>query len=65
MAIGYPEPDGSTSYDETHGGEDVALYAVGYNSGLVGGVIEQNKIYNIIAEVLFNDAALRERSNKL
>ena len=65
VAIGYPEPDGSTSYDETHGGEDVALYAVGYNSGLVGGVIEQNKIYNIIAEVLFNDAALRERSNKL
>ena len=58
VAIPYQEPDGSTTYDETHGGEDVALYAVGYGSELVGGVIEQNKIYNFIAEVLFNDGNL-------
>ena len=32
--------------------------AVGYGSELVGGVIEQNKIYNFIAEVLFNDGNL-------
>ena len=35
---------------ETHGGEDVALFADGPRSDLVGGVIEQNVIFHIIAE---------------
>ncbi len=34
---------------ETHGGEDVALYANGARSHLVGGVLEQNVIFHIIA----------------
>ncbi len=36
--------------DETHGGEDVALFAVGPKSHLVGGVLEQHVIFHIIAE---------------
>ncbi len=35
---------------ETHGGEDVALFADGPRSDLVGGVIEQNVVFHIIAE---------------
>lgn len=34
---------------ETHGGEDVALFAIGPRSHLVGGVVEQNVIFHIIA----------------
>jgi alkaline phosphatase len=34
---------------ESHGGEDVALYANGPWSHLVGGVLEQNAIFHIIA----------------
>ncbi len=37
---------------ESHGGEDVALFADGPRSDLVGGVIEQNVIFHIIAEAL-------------
>ena len=37
---------------ETHGGEDVALYGTGPGSEGVRGVIEQNRIYNIIARAL-------------
>jgi alkaline phosphatase len=37
---------------ESHGGEDVALFADGPRSNLVGGVIEQNVIFHIIAEAL-------------
>jgi alkaline phosphatase len=33
---------------ETHGGEDVALFAVGPWAHLVNGVIEQNEIFHII-----------------
>ncbi len=33
---------------ETHGGEDVAVYAVGAGSDLVRGVIEQNVIFHIM-----------------
>ncbi len=37
---------------ETHGGEDVALYATGPGAQRVRGVIEQNRIYNIIRKAL-------------
>lgn len=37
---------------EAHGGEDVALFADGPRADLVGGVIEQNVIFHIIAEAL-------------
>lgn len=41
-----------TSPAETHGGEDVALYAIGPRAYLVGGVIEQNVIYHIMTHAL-------------
>jgi len=37
---------------ETHGGEDVAIYARGPQAHLVRGVLEQNVIYHIMAEAL-------------
>ncbi|WP_310497388.1 alkaline phosphatase [Sandarakinorhabdus sp.] len=37
---------------ESHGGEDVALFADGPRSNLVGGVVEQNLIFHIMAEAL-------------
>lgn len=40
--------DGVITLEETHGGEDVALYATGPWSHLVGGVLEQNAIFHII-----------------
>ena len=40
--------DGSPDYAETHGGEDVALYATGVGSDQVGGVIEQDIVHDII-----------------
>ncbi len=40
--------DGTIEPEESHGGEDVALYANGPWSHLVGGVLEQNAIFHII-----------------
>lgn len=40
---------GHAELSETHGGEDVALYAAGPWSELASGVIEQNVIFHIIA----------------
>jgi alkaline phosphatase len=37
---------------ETHAGEDVPLYAAGPRAHLVGGVIEQNVIFHLMAEAL-------------
>lgn len=47
-----PNNDGSIDRDETHGGEDVALYGTGPGSERVRGVIEQNRIFNIMVEAL-------------
>ena len=44
--------DGSVDTDETHGGEDVALYAAGAGAENARGVIEQNRIYDIMREAL-------------
>lgn len=38
---------------ETHGGEDVAAYARGPNAEQLGGVIEQNRIYDVMRGALF------------
>lgn len=35
-----------------HSGEDVALFATGPQSHLVGGVLEQNVIFHIITQAL-------------
>lgn len=40
--------DGTVYNTETHGGEDVALYATGPWAHLVGGVLEQQAIYHIM-----------------
>ncbi|HSG90220.1 MAG TPA: alkaline phosphatase [Pseudomonadales bacterium] len=37
---------------ETHGGEDVPVYAQGPGAGLLGGVIEQNVVYYILEAAL-------------
>ena len=42
--------DGSVTIDETHGGEDVALYGIGPGSDRVRGVIEQNLIFGIMMD---------------
>jgi alkaline phosphatase len=42
--------DGTVSNSESHGGEDVALYAIGPGSEAVGGVIEQNRIFGIMMD---------------
>jgi alkaline phosphatase len=44
--------NGSASPSETHGGDDVPLYATGPGSNQVHGVIEQNRIYNFIMAAL-------------
>ena len=38
---------------ETHAGEDVAAYANGLGAGRLGGVIEQNEIYEVMFGALF------------
>ena len=48
VRIERPRIDGSLDYGETHGGEDVALYGIGVGSDRVGGVIEQNRIFDIM-----------------
>ncbi len=45
-----PKTFGTSS--ESHGGEDVPLYATGPGARLVGGVIEQNVVFHIMAEAL-------------
>ena len=40
--------DGHIDYDETHGGEDVALYGIGAGAEHVRGVIEQNRVFDIM-----------------
>lgn len=48
VPIAYETISGDTGHDETHGGEDVALYAIGPGSEAVRGVIEQNRIFDIM-----------------
>jgi len=40
--------DGTPDIDESHGGEDVPLYAIGAGSEAVSGVIEQNLVFDIM-----------------
>ena len=38
---------------ETHAGEDVAAFATGANATAVRGVIEQNRLFNVMYDALF------------
>ncbi len=40
-------------FAETHAGEDVAAFAYGLGADKLGGVIEQNRIYDVLFEALF------------
>ena len=46
------DSDGTMTLDETHGGEDVALYGIGPGSERVRGVIEQNRIFDIMMDAM-------------
>ena len=48
VPLSYLEIDGRLEPEESHGGQDVALYGIGPWSHLVGGVLEQNAIFYII-----------------
>ena len=52
VPVFYENDDGTVEYSETHGGEDVALYAIGPGSEAVRGVIEQNRIFDIMMQAL-------------
>ncbi|MEM1262798.1 MAG: alkaline phosphatase [Pseudomonadota bacterium] len=58
IPVGTRSLDGVYRGSETHGGTDVALYAVGPWAHLAGGVLEQNAVYHIMRHALgFNAAA--------
>jgi alkaline phosphatase len=52
-AVDFLQVAGVPMESETHGGEDVAAYARGPNASALHGVLEQNLLYDIMAEVLF------------
>ncbi len=45
---GYHQEVGTPLHSETHGGEDVAIYASGPGAHLVSGTMEQNQIFHIM-----------------
>ncbi|MEN9807650.1 MAG: hypothetical protein RL756_2170 [Pseudomonadota bacterium] len=55
-AVDFLQVAGVPMESETHGGEDVAAYARGPNAAALRGVLEQNRLYNIMADVLFPSA---------
>ncbi len=48
VPLSYVGLDGEVTYSETHGGEDVVLYGIGNGSPCVRGVLEQNRLFDII-----------------
>jgi len=46
--LDWDDLDGSVYPSESHGGEDVPLYAIGNGSGCFYGTMEQNRIFNVI-----------------
>jgi len=48
----YKQQSAIPSYSESHGGQDVAVYASGPEAHLFSGVVEQNYIYHVIDHAL-------------
>ncbi|RMD87068.1 MAG: alkaline phosphatase [Alphaproteobacteria bacterium] len=51
-ALDYRQQAAVPLHSETHGGEDVAAFAVGPWAHLVGGVMEQNLLYHVMARAM-------------
>jgi len=58
--LNYRQQAAIPSGSETHGGQDVVIYATGPGAWLFGGVVEQNYIFHVIDEAL----GLRKRAEK-
>ena len=52
QAIDYIQQSAIPSFSESHGGQDVAVYAGGAGAWVVGGVIEQNVLYYVIENAM-------------
>ncbi len=59
----YMQEAGVPSVAETHGGEDVAIYAGGPGAYLIHGVLEQNVIFHVMLEASGLSAKKPSRSN--
>ena len=51
-ALGFKQPSLVPLGSETHGGEDVAIFAGGPGANLFSGVVEQNEIFHVMAQSL-------------
>jgi alkaline phosphatase len=52
QAMGFRQPSLTPLDSETHGGEDVAIYAWGPGDDAVAGTLEQNAVFHIMARAL-------------
>ena len=52
-ALDYQQLSTVPMYSETHAGEDVAAFAVGVNADKVRGVMEQNALFDVMHDALF------------
>ncbi len=50
--VDYLQQSTVPSYGETHGGQDVPVYAGGPGAFLIGGVLEQNVLYHVLERAL-------------
>lgn len=50
--LDFKQPAIAPMEDETHGGQDVTVYASGPKAHLIGGVFEQNYIYHVMVDAL-------------
>ena len=54
-SVDYQQQAAIPTFSETHGGQDVAIYARGPQAHLLTGVVEQNFIYYVMREALTTD----------
>ncbi len=62
QAPNYQQTSSVPMRSETHAGEDVSAYAIGPGAAAVRGVMEQNRLYNVMADVL--SEALRQPAGR-